>query len=193
MFTGIIEAQGTLSEVHRSQKLRTLGIKVPAIFSRLKIGASVAVNGVCLTVVKRRGRIVFFNLVSETRKKSNLGDLGIGDFVNLERPLKSGARIEGHLVLGHVDGRGQVRKIITGGHEKSFLIRFPKRLERSLVEKGSIAVDGVSLTLGKVVGNSFWIHCIPHTLKNTTLSRYRVNAKVNLETDLLAKMVASLD
>ena len=115
MFTGIIEAQGKVSAARRSQKISTLGIKVPAVFSRLKNGSSVAVNGVCLTVVKRRGRNVFFNLVSETRKKSNLGDLRIGDFVNLERPLKSGARIEGHLVLGHVDGRGRVRKIVERG------------------------------------------------------------------------------
>lgn|SRR3989338_3826984 len=189
MFTGLVEAKGVAQGMKRQKKTWILEIKAPRVSKSLRIGSSLAVNGVCLTVVsKKAGSRIFFNLVAETRKRSNLGNLRPGDPVNLERPLKLGGRFEGHLVLGHVDGVGQVKRILMKAREKSFLIHFPKPLGRYFVEKGSVAVDGVSMTLGKVAGNRFWIHGIPHTLTHTLFNHYRVNAKVNLEVDLLAKL-----
>ena len=156
-----------------------------------RIGSSLCVNGVCLTVVKKTGKNIFFNVVSETRKRSTLSFLKIGDEVNLERPLKPSGRLDGHFVLGHVDAVGIVRRIVARGNEKSFLVAFPGSLKPYVLEKGSIAVDGVSLTLGKVERAYFWVHGIPHTLKSTNFKNFREGTRVNLEADVLAKLAAS--
>ena len=186
MFTGIIEAVG---HVRGWIGPATLEIKAPSFSKALKIGGSLSVNGACLTVVKKTGSAIFFNVVRETKTRTMLGDLVAGDTVNLERPLKLGKRVEGHWVLGHVDGVGRVRKVIKKQNEKSFLISFPGRLRPYFLEKGSVAVNGASLTLGKVARNAFWIHCIPHTLRATNFQGARVGTKVNLEADILAKLV----
>jgi len=179
MFTGIVEATGRVV----SLKGATLQLNVPAPLSRLKKGGSLAVNGVCLTVVKS-GQPLSFNLVKETVRRSTLGALKRGDAVNLERPLKSGGRLDGHFVLGHVDGVGRVTKIDEGRRERSIFINYPDGLRRYFVEKGSVTVDGVSLTLGKVGRGGFWLHFIPHTLDKTISRHYALGDRVNLEADL---------
>ncbi len=192
MFTGIIEASGILlkfSQKKGTQKVSRMELKVPALMTRgLKIGSSVAVNGVCLTAVKKTPKTLFFEVVEETKKRSALGQLTVGDAVNLERPMKLNARVHGHFVLGHVDGLGKVQKVIAKGRQKSFLIAFPKSLKKLIHEKGSIAIDGISLTVGKVSADAFWTHLIPHTLKHTNTGKYQIGTKVNLEADILSKI-----
>ncbi len=188
MFTGIVEASGVVKGWKKEPGRAPLLEIRTAVFSRgAKIGGSISVNGACLTVTKKKGASLFFNVIGETKSRTTLGKLRAGDRVCLERPLKWAGRIEGHFVQGHVDGVGRVRRVLKKGHEKSFLISFPIGLKRSLVEKGSVAVDGVSLTIGKTVKGAFWVHCIPHTLKATNFDAYRAGTKVNLEGDILIK------
>jgi riboflavin synthase len=184
MFTGIVEAIGVV----RTRSAAAIEVETPGRWRSLKVGDSLAVNGTCLTVVQKRRRAVLFELLNETKKRSTLAKLALGERVNLERPCKAGGRLGGHVVLGHVDGVGRVRKILSRGREKSFLISTPGRLRRFLVEKGSIAVDGVSLTVGKISGPGFWVHCVPHTLRATCLGLLRLGSTVNLEADILLKM-----
>lgn len=189
MFSGIIETTGKVRAFKRLPgQSHTLEIEAPKISKGLKIGGSVSVNGACLTLIKKKGSRLFFNVVRETRKRTMLSALKSGDRVNLERPLRLRDRVEGHFVLGHIDGVGQIRRVLEKGREKSFLISFPKALKPYLVEKGSVTVDGVSLTLGKISQGACWVHCIPHTLRTTLCGFYRVKTKVNLEADVLAKL-----
>lgn len=190
MFTGIVEGVGIARGIRKDRRYSAplLEIEAPRLSKGLKIGGSLAVNGVCLTVVKKTKKGLFFNVVRETMRRTTLGSLRPGQKVNLERPLPWRGRVEGHFVLGHVDGVGVLTGAVRKGRERSFQIRFPKPFRRFLVEKGSIAVDGVSFTLGKIRGNHFWIHCIPHTLKQTHFEDLRPASRVNLEIDLLAKM-----
>ena len=192
MFTGLIETLGIVISCAALPKRKTLLFKIqaPRLSGSLKAGHSLCVNGVCLTVIKRSGKNLSFHVVGETKKRSNLSYLKEGDAVNLERPLRFKGRVEGHFVLGHVDATGVVRQVINLGKEKSFLIAFPGSLSPAMVEKGSIAVDGVSMTLGRVGRGHFWLHCIPHTLKCTNFKSYRRGTRVNLETDILAKWAA---
>lgn len=185
MFTGIVEGTGVV----RTRSRFGLEIEAPKRLSNLSTGASLAVDGTCLTVVSRAGSRLRFHVVAETRRRTTLGTLSAGTRVNLERPMKSGARFDGHFVLGHVDGIGRVREILGNRRRKSVRISFPKKLGRYFVEKGSVSVNGASLTLGKVGKDSFWIHLIPHTLKATNLGRLDVDSKVNLEADILAKLL----
>ena len=127
--------------------------------------------------------------MTETLNRSTLGSLKKGTPLHLELPLKAGARLDGHFVQGHVDGTGEVLVIMRKGGEKSARILYPKRLGRYFFEKGSVTVDGVSLTIGKIKGDSFWIHLVPHTLKSTNFENLVVGSKVNLEADMLAKLV----
>ncbi len=191
MFTGIVEAQGIVRSSGAKNRSLEIEIEPPKISRALKIGGSLMVDGVCLTVVRKKGKRFFFNLVGETIKRSTLGSLKFGDRVHLERALKVGGRIEGHLVLGHVDGVGTVQKILKKKDEKSFLISFPKKIKPYFIEKGSVAVDGVSLTIGRVTPGGFWVHLIPHTLTKTHLGNLRFNSKVNLEADIMAKLAKS--
>lgn len=190
MFTGIIEGKAIVHRVEKKGGKVLFEIELPRrVAGSLKTGSSLAVNGACLTVVTKKGNKVAFNLLQETMKRTSLGSALVKAHVNVERPLKTGSRIDGHFVLGHVDGLGRVEKILSKGAEKNFVISYPKNLKRFFVEKGSVAVDGISLTLGKVTPAAFWIHCIPHTLKSTNLSTLRVGDRVNLEADLLAKLI----
>lgn len=185
MFTGIIEDLGVVARPGKS----LLEIKVPARMRRLPIGASLSVNGACLTVSKKKGGRLFFYLLKETRLRTNLARLGAGERVNLERPLKWKGRVGGHFVPGHVDGTGRVLEIKTTRSEKSFLIRPPADTRRFIREKGSIALNGVSLTVGKVRAGAFWAHAVPLTLARTNLGDLRVRDRVNLEADRPAKSV----
>lgn len=195
MFTGIIKENGFIREIRvsRGRKTSLVGVTIPKKLAReLKKGDSVAVNGVCLTLLRKSRTAAYFNVVTETLKRTTLGGLKRGERVHLELPLKKGSRLHGHFVQGHVDGVGRLRRIRSLGREKSFLVSFPANLAPFILEKGSVAMDGVSLTVGKVRGGSFWVHVIPHTLKHTRFGMLRPGARVNLEADVLAKLVARL-
>ncbi len=188
MFTGIVEAKGVVKKI----KPGTLEIEAGALARGMKIGGSLAVNGACLTVVKKLSGKLSFNVVPETLKRTDLGRLKAGDPVNLERALRFGSRVEGHFVLGHVDGLGKIARIRRIKSGRDFFVAFPKALGRYFFEKGSVTIDGVSLTLGKVSARGFWVHLVPHTLRNTVLGGYRPGTTVNLEADILAKLASRL-
>ncbi len=192
MFTGLVEAKGIVNSCKALPGRRSLRLEVNVseLSKGIRIGGSLCVNGVCLTVIRKSGNNICFDLLSETKKKSNLPYLKKGDIVNLELPLKAGSRLEGHLVQGHVEGVGMIRQIRPNEREKSFLVSFPIALRSFIFEKGSIALNGVSLTIGKVRRNNFWVHCVSHTLKSTNFKDFQKGTKVNLETDILAKMAA---
>lgn len=188
MFTGIVEAKGRVKKIAPG----VLEIDAGRAAGGLRTGGSLAVNGACLTVVKKKGTRLFFDVVPETLRRTDLGRLKAGDSVNLERSLRFGARVEGHFVLGHVDGLGRVERVRRGKNGRDFFVTFPRALRPYLFEKGSVAVDGVSLTLGKVSAAGFWVHLVPHTLRSTVLGDCRPGTAVNLEADLLAKLASRL-
>lgn len=188
MFTGIVEGKGLVQRASGG----IFEIDAGALARGMKVGASLAVNGACLTLVAKKGSRLSFNVVPETLLRTGLGRLKTGDAVNLERSLKAGARVEGHFVLGHVDGAGRVLKTRAAGGGRDVLISFPKPLRKFLFEKGSVALDGVSLTLGRVTLDGFWIHLVPHTLKTTILGTWRPGISVNIEADVLAKVASRL-
>lgn len=190
MFTGIIEHLGKVTRFEKGNaKKDTLILSVPSPLRRLKAGASLAVNGACLTVAGHSAGRLHFHLLKETRDRTALGDLRPGDRVNLERPLKASSRLDGHFVLGHIDGTGTVGRMSVCAGDRSFFILYPPTLRRYLVEKGSIALDGISLTLGRIDKKGFWVHCIPHTVRSTRLQTLERGQRVNLETDILAKLL----
>jgi riboflavin synthase len=189
VFTGIVEERGTVREVgpHR------LAVACRTVSADAEVGSSIAVNGCCLTVVEREEARLAFDLSEETLRRTALGRLAPGDPVNLERPLTLMSRLGGHLVQGHVDGVGTITALEpdeTGGAWMS--VRTPADLRRYLVEKGSIAVDGVSLTVAALGHDGFSVALIPHTLAATTLGAARVGDPVNLEVDVIAKYVETL-
>ena len=187
MFTGIVEGRGQV----RSANGR-LQVEAGAVAQDLAVGDSIAVNGVCLTVAERGETGLAFDLAAETLERTTLGGLATGDRVNLERPVTLLTRLGGHLVQGHVDGVGSVREIETMQGGTTMRISVPEALRPYLVEKGSIAVDGVSLTVAGLHEDSFTVALVPHTLDATTLGTVRVGDAVNLEVDVLAKYVESL-
>ncbi len=193
MFTGIVEELGEVVEVAPGTAACRLAVKAERVLEGSEPGASLAVNGVCLTVVDRIGSSLAFDLGTETLRVSALGDLIPGEPVNLERPLRLGAPLGGHLVLGHVDGVGTVTSMIREGETTRLRIVLPDpALERYLVPKGSVAVDGVSLTVAALLPGAFLVVLIPHTLTATTLGRRRVGERVNLEMDLIGKYLLRL-
>lgn len=190
MFTGIVEAQGTVVESLERPSARRVAITTQLPVETLPLGASIAVNGVCLTVVDRdKGRFAA-DLGPETLARTTLGGLRVGDRVHLERPLAVGDALGGHLVAGHVDGVGTVALSRPRGDALEVEIAAPPDLAHYLVPKGSVTVDGVSLTINTVDGSRFGVTLIPHTLSVTLLGTRAVGAAVNLEADLIAKMVA---
>lgn len=198
MFTGIVSELGTLVAVEATDGGSKFGVSAPATCDGLAIGDSIAVNGVCLTAIAIDGDRFTVEAISETLRRTNLGDLRSGSFVDLERPVEAaGGRFDGHVVQGHVDGVGTVARIDSEGSSKRFRITSPPTLARYLVEKGSVTVDGVSLTITAVSAVSegepwFEIALIPHTLDVTVLGHKAVGDRVNLEADILAKYVERL-
>jgi riboflavin synthase len=190
MFTGIVAGGGRVTESRPGR----LGIQHGPTAERLEIGASVAVNGVCLTVVETEGDVFYADVVPETRKRTNLGGLKPGDPVNLELPLTPNAMLDGHLVQGHVDGTARIKEVASTELGKEVGIELPDNLARYVAEKGSIAVDGVSLTVVQVSddGKQFKIAYIPHTLEETTAGAYQPGTLVNLEVDVVARYVERL-
>ncbi len=194
MFTGIIEGQGIVKKFVNKTKNRSaakMGIDLGNLAKGLQIGDSVAINGVCLTTTHISEKQAEFEMIAETLKKTNLGMIKSGDKVNIERSLKVGERMEGHFVLGHIDGTGKIMKIEKLSKEIKFWIELPKDLARFVVKKGSITVDGISLTLVDVLKNKISICIIPHTMKITNLGSKKIGDKVNIETDILGKYAIS--
>ncbi len=192
MFTGIVERMGTIGSVEHAGGRRRLVVEAPEIVGDMNIGDSVAVNGVFLTAVGVASGGFEVEAVIETLERSNLGELKPGDHVNLERPLAAGGRLDGHIVQGHVDGMGTLRSIETEGASRRLWFEAPPELRRYLVEKGSVSVDGVSLTVSGVDPTGFEVVLIPHTLDVTVFGTRRVGDRVNLEVDVLAKYVERL-
>jgi riboflavin synthase len=189
MFTGLVETLGAVRSLTAAGTGRRLVLEAPTLSGELTVGESVAVNGACLTVVRRDADGCDFEVGPETLRCTNLGALRPGDRVNLERSLRLGDRLGGHLVQGHVDGVGSIDRKVSEGEWLFVWFRCPPELTVQMVPKGSIAVDGISLTLVDVTADGFSVALIPHTLAVTTLGFKGPGAPVNLETDLLAKYV----
>lgn len=192
MFTGIIETIGKVSGIERRGEAVRLSISSGGIAEDVAIGDSVSINGVCLTVVEIRPPHLSFEAVYETMRKTNLGELGVGDNVNLERALAVGGRLGGHIVQGHVDGFGRIASIRPVGNSYWIYIDAAPDLMRYVVTKGSIAIDGISLTVAEAADRTFAVSIIPHTWENTTLRDRHAGDSVNLETDILGKYVERL-
>jgi riboflavin synthase len=189
MFTGLVEAQGTVREKRFEGPGVRFLIDAGSVSDDVALGDSVAINGCCLTVVARNGQELAFEAGSETLSRTNLGELLPGSRVNLERSLRVGDRLGGHFVAGHVDALGTLVECRTEGEWSFYWFRVPPSLTKQMASKGSVAVDGVSLTLVEVTDDCFSVALIPHTLSHTTLGQLSVGAAVNIETDLLAKYV----
>jgi len=187
MFTGIIEELGIVTSLIRRSSSARLTLSASRAFYDVKNGESIAVNGICLTAANVRRNLVDFDVSSETLKRSSLSYLKIGDRVNLERALLVAGRLGGHLVTGHVDGIGEVRKKIKAGEDLEISLSLPSELLAYLVPKGSIAVDGASLTIADFREGLVVISVIPHTVKSTTIALKNVSDLVNVEVDILSK------
>ncbi len=189
MFTGLVEETGKLIDKQKKGDGYQFTFIAQKVMDDLSIGSSISVNGVCLTVVKKKRNSFSVDAIEETLKKTNLGSLSVADKVNLERPLKSDERLGGHFVLGHVDTTGKVVKIQELSHSHFVTISFPKRFKKYLIYVGSVAIDGVSMTVAELGEKTFSVGIIPHTWKETIFSTKKVGSTVNLEFDVLGKYV----
>lgn len=192
MFTGIIEEVGILEEFRTGNGFGVMQIKCNEVLKETRIGDSIATNGVCLTVKEKSDNSFKAEVMGETLAKSNLGNLKAGDRLNLERALRLSDRLGGHIVSGHIDGVGTIVSIEEESNGTWFTISAPKEVLRYIIYKGSIAIDGISLTVAYVDDEVFKVSVIPHTLDNTILPHKKVNSKVNLECDLVGKYVEKL-
>lgn len=192
MFTGLVADVGSIRRLTPGDRATTLSIATRLELASFALGDSLAVNGACLTVVRMGDDALDVTAVAETMARTTLGDLGPGDPVNLERPLQLGARLDGHLVQGHVDGVGRLEKRQKAGDSVVFTISHPEELAPYLVSKGSVAVDGISFTVAALGPGTFDVSAIPHTLGETTLARRARGARVNLEMDIIGKYVAKM-
>jgi riboflavin synthase len=189
MFTGIVEAMGRVEAVEERGDLVRFSVEVPGVAEGARIGDSVAVNGACLTVVEAGGGRLAFEAVRETVARTSLGGLRAGERVNLERALRADARLDGHIVQGHVDATGRVERLERAGDDVRLFVACEPAFAELLVEKGSVAIDGVSLTVVGVREGGFDVALIPHTLAVTTLGDRAPGDAVNLEADVLGKYV----
>jgi riboflavin synthase len=190
LFTGIVEGIGKVLEIKQNTKNRSairMKVDLGKNSKGLKLGQSVALNGVCLTVTGIDKSKCDFEMIEETTKKTDLGNLKVGGIVNIERSLRVGERLEGHFVLGHVDGVGVIKKIEKKPKEVQIWFEVPKNLARFVVQKGSIAIDGISLTVVDVKKNLASVCLIPHTIDVTNFSTRKIGDKINIETDILGK------
>ena len=194
MFTGLIEEMGTVKSIKRRAKSMELTISGKEVIKDTKKGDSISVNGVCLTVTSNQLPVTSFkvDVGTETLRRTSLGELRIGEKVNLEKALKMGERLGGHFVTGHIDGVGIIRKRIKEGDTFLFEIEAPNEIMNYIIPKGSIALDGISLTIVDFNKNRFSVSIIPHTLEVTTLGFKKVGNKVNLEADMIGKYVVKL-
>ena len=192
MFTGIITSTGKIKKIEKNTKNRS-SIKVSVDLGKdskgLKIGQSVALNGVCLSATKISKNVCTFEMIDETMKKTDLGNLKVGSIINVERSLKLGERLEGHFVLGHVDGVAKIEKIEKKPKEVKVWIKIPNNLKKYVVKKGSIALDGISLTVVDVKNNLGSVCLIPHTIQITNFKTKKIGDTLNIETDVLGKYI----
>jgi riboflavin synthase len=191
MFSGIVEELGEVKNILKRANITLLEIKAKNVLEDTSIGDSICVNGVCLTVVKKDREVLAFEVMPETSRITNTGSLRASEKVNLERSLKIGDRLSGHFVTGHIDCIGIIRRKSTLGGNLCFEIGIPAKYTAFILPKGSIAVDGISLTIVDKKAGGFTVYIIPHTLKNTTLSFKGPSDKVNIEFDILAKKTSN--
>jgi riboflavin synthase len=189
MFTGIIEETGEIAAIDDTGEFRTLRVRAGRILDGIAAGASIAVNGVCLTVRTFDPGSFTADLSRETLQRTSLNELRAGSTVNLERPMRADGRFGGHMVQGHVDGVGRIRSFARDGDNWALLVEFPASALRYIVEKGSIAIDGISLTVASVRPGVVGVAIIPHTFENTNLRQARSGNTVNLEYDIIGKYV----
>jgi len=189
MFTGIIEGLGTITKTRPSGQGKRLTIEADYLLDHTKIGDSIAVSGACLTAVMIEGKSFEVDVSPETLSKTTFGKAKIGDRVNLERALRLSDRIDGHLVSGHIDGIGSVKNIKTLGNAIIITFEVPEFLSRYMIRKGSVAVDGISLTINNCDKRSFEVSIIPHTAKLTNIGLKKIGDHVNIETDMIGKYV----
>lgn len=193
MFTGIVEELGTVLALEGKDTGALMTVGCSSVLADASIGASIAVNGACLTAVEIASHKFSASLAPETLKRTNLGSLTLGDSVNLERPLRAHGRLDGHFVLGHIDATALIHSLDALGNENWWLrLRVPQDLTRYVVSKGSVAVDGISLTVAEVEGDLVSFTVIPYTYDHTTLRRYCPGSRVNVEVDILAKHLERL-
>ena len=192
MFTGIIEEIGKISNIKRGARSAILSIQASKVLEDAHLGDSIAVNGVCLTVTTLNGDVFTADVMNETLSRSSLGSLRAGSPVNLARAMAAGGRFGGHIVSGHIDGTGRIASVTRDDNAVWFRIMADKKLLRYIVEKGSIAIDGISLTVAKTDSESFSVSIIPHTIGQTILGTRKVGDTVNLENDIIGKYVEKL-
>lgn len=192
MFTGIIEELGTVAGIRKDSKSAILTIRANKILSDIHLGDSIAVNGVCLTVVSFESGQFSADVMHETLNRSSLGALKPGSHVNLERAMAADGRFGGHIVAGHVDGTGTIKEIKNDGIAFWYTIQTEEKVMRYVIEKGSVAIDGISLTVADTGRNTFKVSIIPHTMAETVLSEKKVGDIVNLENDCIGKYVEHL-
>ena len=192
MFTGIVEEKGRLLSIEKGAVSAVLTIGAAQVLQGTKVGDSIAVNGVCLTVTKLGSDRFFADVMAETLRRSALGQLSVGASLNLERALAVGDRLGGHIVSGHIDGTGRITEIRPEDNAVWYRIEADAKLLRYIVEKGSIAIDGISLTVATVDGRGFQVSVIPHTREVTALSERKIGDTVNLENDIIGKYVERL-
>ena len=192
MFTGIVEELGRIERIERGANSIKLHISGDVIFSDVKLGDSVATNGVCLTVSALSGKTFTADVMPETLNRSSLGSLSAGGHVNLERAMPADGRFGGHIVTGHIDGMGKITKITKDDNAIWIKISADSSILRYVIEKGSITIDGISLTIADVSENDFAVSIIPHTASVTTLGKRKVGDTVNLEVDIIGKYVEKL-
>jgi riboflavin synthase len=192
VFTGIVRELGVIVEAEEAEGGRTLAVRAPATASRTRVGDSIAIDGCCLTATEVADRTIRFQAVPETIARSTLGTLLRNEQVNVEPAIRAGEELGGHYVQGHVDAVGRIRSVEAEGQGFRVVVAAPEAVLRYCVEKGSVTVDGVSLTVAELVDDGFAVALVPHTLEATTLSALRPGQAVNLEADVLAKYVERL-
>ncbi len=193
MFTGIIQALGYIAQLDKHEQDARLVLHTGKLdLSDVQLGDSIAVNGVCLTVIEFDEHSFSADVSAETLSRTSLGDLNQGDAVNLEKALRLADRLGGHLVSGHVDGLGELVEIKVVGQSQRLRIKAPENLAYYVAEKGSVCIDGISLTVNRIENHIFELNIVPHTLKETTLSRVKTGQWVNLEVDVIARYVERL-
>ena len=192
MFTGIIQSIGKVANIQKTVSGSQLAINLKALSRKVALGDSVSINGVCLTATKKTGEIVLFDAVRETISRSNLGRLKRGNPVNIELAIRAGEPFGGHFVQGHVDGTGTIYRKYKEGKGFVIEIKTTPQITSQMIEKGSVAIDGISLTITGIGRDKFTIAIIPHTLKHTTLAGKRIGETVNLEADMLGKWLKKL-
>ena len=189
MFTGIIKELGKIHRISGLGNIYKISVETKDLALQMKIGDSLAVNGVCLTLTGKNKKVLDFDVMSETARSTTISRLRIGEIVNLENALKAGDPLGGHFVTGHIDCVGRIKDVGRAGDNYSIRVYFPEEYKKLIVEKGSIALDGISLTVGKVEGNNAIVYIIPHTLKITNLGSKSVGGEVNIEFDIIGKYV----